>query len=127
MFLGSDADAKAALAEARRALKPSGLLVITTDNPLRLASSPRSSFSDHVPGLGRVAEDSSFDPSTGVDTVRRRVAGLSGALEAVFRIRYYHPQQLAALVSAAGLRLLRLEPDLPLTESTPQLVALLGR
>src|SRR5437868_11680916 len=37
MFLGSEADAEAALAEAARVLRPAGSLVLTSDNPLRLA------------------------------------------------------------------------------------------
>ena len=125
MFLGTDQDAAAALAEVARALKPAGLLVLTTDNPLRLADAPRSSFRDDVPGLGRVLEESHFDGRT--DTVRRRIEREGGALQAEFRIRYYRPEELSQLADAAGLRLLRLEPDAPLTASTPQLIALLGR
>ena len=125
MFLGTDEDAKAALAEVRRALKPIGLLVLTTDNPLRLADSPRSSFRDDVPGLGLVFEESHFDGR--IDTVSRRIEQPDRTLQAEFRIRYYLPDELSRLADAAGLKLLRLEPDAPLTASTPQLIALLGR
>ena len=124
MFLGTDDDSRAALAEARRVLKRGGRLVLTTDNPLRLAASPSASFADEVPGLGLVAEESRFDPQTRTDVVRRRIEGAL-PLSATFTSRYYLPAELSALAGAAGLRLLGLHPDAPLTESTPQLVALL--
>ena len=127
MFLGSDADSVAALAEAGRALKPGGLLLLTTDNPLRLAQAPRAEYAEEVPGLGRVAEQSAFDERTGVDTVTRTLTPTSALpLSATFRIRYYLPPALSALAQAAGLRLLRLEPDEALTVATPQLIALLA-
>jgi SAM-dependent methyltransferase len=124
MFLGTEDDAAAALREARRALKPSGLLLITTDNPLRLGASPRSEFSEDLPGLGSVSEESEFDPSTLIDTVRRRLATPQRTYSAEFRIRYFLPEQLGMLAERAGLRPVRLDP---LTQSSPQLVALLGR
>jgi SAM-dependent methyltransferase len=126
MFLGTDEDARAALVEARRALKPRGLLVLTTDNPLRLARTPQSGYADEVPGLGRVLEQSAYDQSTGVDTVVRRIeAEGREPLSATFRIRYYPPSALAQLARAAGFTLERLEPE-KLTEDAPQLVALLS-
>ncbi|GAC1535754.1 MAG: hypothetical protein NVS2B9_01170 [Myxococcales bacterium] len=128
MFLGTDADAVQALREAGRALVPAARLVLTTDNPLRLAGSPKASFAGEVPGLGRVSEVSAYDPAAKVDSVTRTLArdGCK-TLSATFRIRYYLPVELAALARAAGLVLLRLEPDAPLSESTPQLVAVLAR
>jgi SAM-dependent methyltransferase len=121
MFLGTAADSVAALAEARRVLKQGGLLVLTTDNPLRLQASPRAAFQDELPGLGQVREESQFDASSGIDVVRRSIEGA----EATFRIRYYLPPELARLALAAGLRLLRLHPDAELTAETPQMIALL--
>jgi SAM-dependent methyltransferase len=127
MFLGTDEDAVAALREARRALKPEGLLLLTTDNPLRLMASPQGGFSEDVAGLGRVVEQSAFDAQTRVDTVERRLETGAGELRGTFRIRYFLPDELASVARRAGLRLLRLEPDAPLQEATPQLAALLGR
>lgn len=126
MFLGTDEDAILALREAGRALSPAGRLVLTTDNPLRLAGAPTQGLREDIPGLGRVEEEGRFDPATGVDEVRRRLTRPDGQiLSATFRIRYYLPAGLAALAGAAGLSLLRLEPDAPLSADTPQLVALL--
>lgn len=128
MFLGTREDALQALREAGRALRPGAPLVLTTDNPLRLAASPAARWSEDVAGLGRVEEESAFDAASGVDVVRRALARPGGErLEATFRIRYFHPPELAALADAAGLAFVRLEPDAPLTGTTPQVVALLVR
>jgi SAM-dependent methyltransferase len=128
MFLGTHADAIAALKEAARVLRPAGSLVLTTDNPLRLAQNPRATWADDVPGLGRVEEESIYDASIGVDRVTKRLTPFGGEeLSATFSIRYYAPPQLAELARTAGLYLRRLEPDAPLTCDTPQLIALLER
>ncbi|MGE5048075.1 MAG: class I SAM-dependent methyltransferase [Deltaproteobacteria bacterium] len=128
MFLGTQADATLALREAARALRPGGSLVLTTDNPLRLAQNPRATCAGDVPGLGRVEEESAYDAETGVDRVTKRLTLFGGEeLSATFSIRYYAPPQLAELARTAGLHLRRLEPDAPLTCDTPQLIALLER
>src|SRR5439155_425632 len=57
MFLGSDADALAALRECARTLRPGAALVLTTDNPLRLSQSPEYHFDQDVEGLGRDGHD----------------------------------------------------------------------
>ena len=58
----------------------------------------------------------------------KRLRTASGEdLSATFLIRYYAPPRLAALALEAGLLFRRLEPDAPLTESTPQLIALLEK
>jgi SAM-dependent methyltransferase len=124
MFLGSEAEALQALRETARALRRRGALVLTTDNPLRLARSPHSRFEDDVPGLGRVIEESAYDAAAGIDEIAKTVHTAKGeTLSAIFRIRYYLPAQLADLARAAGLTL----RDAPLTEATPQLVALLEK
>jgi SAM-dependent methyltransferase len=126
MFLGSHRDAQQALAEAARVLRSGGALVLTTDNPLRLAANPSSHFEEDVPGLGRVIEDSRFDPRENVDHVTKLIRPPRGQeLSATFRIRYYFPRQLEELAVAAGLTLRRLHE--PLTESSPQLMALLEK
>jgi SAM-dependent methyltransferase len=128
MFLGTEADAAQALREAARALRPGARLLLTTDNPLRLAQRPHESWQEDVAGLGSVREESAFDPATGVDEVRRTVQEPGGkTLSATFRIRYYPPDRLASLAGAAGLSFLRLEPDAPLSASTPQLIAVFAR
>jgi SAM-dependent methyltransferase len=128
MFLGTEADALFALREAARVLRPEGSLVLTTDNPLRLAQHPRATYAEDVPGLGRVEEESVYDAATGVDRVTKRLRPFGGEeLSATFSIRYYAPPQLAELARTAGLSLRRLEPDAPLTCDTPQLIALLER
>ena len=128
MFLGTERDAAQALGEAARVLRPRGRLVLTTDNPLRLAAAPRASFLDDIAGLGVVREESTFDAREGIDCVARSLVRPSGErLDATFRIRYFAPAALAAVTSSVGLRLVRLEPDAPLTERTPQLVALFER
>ncbi len=128
MFLGTDEEARAALAEAARVLRPFGSLVLTTDNPVRLAAHPRAEFAEDVPGLGRVREQSTYDAAANIDTVTKQVTTPGGeVLSATFVIRYYPPRELSALAQAAGLTLQRLWPDAPLTEATPQLVALLEK
>jgi SAM-dependent methyltransferase len=128
MFLGSDDDARQALRECARLLRPEGALVLTTDNPLRLKARPRSRFEEDVPGLGRIVEESAFDARANVDRVTKRLVTSKGErLSATFVIRYYPPPDLAALARAAGLEFRRLEPDAPLTEATPQVVALLTK
>jgi SAM-dependent methyltransferase len=128
MFLGTEADAVLALREAARVLRPAGSLVLTTDNPLRLAQNPRASYAEDVPGLGRIEEESVYDAQRGVDRVTKRLIPFgAAALSATFSIRYYAPPQLAELARTAGLDLRRLEPDAPLTCETPQLIALLEK
>ena len=128
MFMGTDEDALRALRECARALRPGGALVLTTDNPLRLARHPRSRYQEDVPGLGHVIEESAWDEAASVDRVTKRLRTRGGEeLSATFLIRYYAPPRLADLALAAGLLFRRLEPDAPLTESTPQLIALLEK
>jgi SAM-dependent methyltransferase len=128
MFLGEAADALRALREARRALRPGGSLVLTQDNPLRLASQPSSSFTEDVPALGKVEEESAYDAAENVDRVTKRLRTAGGEdLSATFVIRYYPPPELAALARGAGLSLRRLDPDAELTQETPQLIALLEK
>ena len=75
-----------------------------------------------------VVEESSFDARHNVDRVTKTlVTQAKERLSATFVIRYYPPPELAALARAAGLSFRRLEPDAPLTEATPQLVALLEK
>jgi SAM-dependent methyltransferase len=124
MFLAEEEDAAVALVEAARVLRAGGALVLTTDNPLRLAANPEARSEHDLPGLGRVAEESRFDGA--VDHVRKTVRLCSGeVISAEFHIRYYSPDALAALAYVAGLRFVRLHE--PLSETTPQLVALLEK
>jgi SAM-dependent methyltransferase len=124
MFLGTEEDAALALVEAARVLRPGGALVLTTDNPLRLAAAPEARSEHELPGLGRVIEESRFDGT--VDHVLKTLRLDSGeVLSAEFHIRYYPPAALGALAYVAGLRFVRLHE--PLTETTPQLVALLEK
>ena len=126
MFLGTHEEAVAALREAARVLRAEGSLVLTTDNPVRLARRPLAELSEDVPGLGRVVEQSAYDAASNVDTVTKEIIRADGSrLSATFVIRYYLPPELAVLAQAAGLILKRLHA--PLTEATPQLVALLEK
>ena len=124
MFLGSEEDAAVALVESGRVLRAGGTLVLTTDNPVRLAKEPDVKTEHELPGLGLVVEEGHFDGS--VDHVRKTLRLESGeVISAEFHIRYYQPDALAALAYVAGLRFVRLHE--PLTETTPQLIALLEK
>jgi SAM-dependent methyltransferase len=124
MFLAGEEDAALSLVEVARVLRPGGPLVLTTDNPLRLAANPDSRTEHDLAGLGRVVEESHYDGT--VDHVRKTVHLDSGqVLTAEFHIRYYAPEALAALAYVAGLRFVRLHE--PLTEETPQMIALLEK
>jgi SAM-dependent methyltransferase len=128
MFLGTHEDAQRALRESARVLKPGGSLVLTTDNPLRLAARPDVLYEEDVPGLGHVREHSVWDGEASVDRVTKTLRPPAGeSLSATYVIRYYAPPALAELAQGAGLVLRRLEPDAPLTEDTPQLIALLEK
>jgi SAM-dependent methyltransferase len=128
MFLGTEDDAVRALSECARVLRPGGGLVLTTDNPLRLAARPLSRFEEEVPGLGRVVEESAYDARADVDRVTKHLMFPGGEeLSATCLIGYYAPPRLADLALQAGLLFRRLEPDAPLTGSTPQLIALLEK
>src|SRR6266853_1754725 len=77
-----------------------GALLLTTDNPLRLAANPHVKAEHDVPGLGKMLEEGRFDGA--VDHVRKTVRLQSGeVLEAQFHIRYYPPAALAALAYVA--------------------------
>jgi SAM-dependent methyltransferase len=124
MFLGSEEDAAVALVEAGRVLRSGGALVLTTDNPLRLAANPESRTEHDLDDLGHIVEESRFDGQ--VDHIRKTIRLGSGEeLCAEFHIRYYKPDALAALAYVAGLRFVRLHE--PLTETTPQMIALLEK
>ena len=102
--------------------------MLTTDNPLRLASRPAADYEEDVPGLGRIRERSAWDAAESVDRVTKTLRAPGGeSLSATFVIRYYAPPALAELARATGLVLRRLEPDAPMTEETPQLIALLEK
>jgi hypothetical protein len=109
-------------------LRPGGGLVLTTDNPLRLAARPHLRYEEDVPGLGRIVEESEWDAKGNVDRVRKTLRTPAGEnLSATFSIRYYAPPRLVELAGAAGFILRRLEPEAPLTEETLQLIALLEK
>jgi hypothetical protein len=101
-------------------------VVLTTDNPLRLAARPKARFEEDVPGLGHVVEESFYDPENGIDTVHKSLRTPDGEeLHATFKIRYYLPDELARLATVTGLTFLR--TDEPLTDTTPQLIVLLEK
>src|SRR3989442_1410091 len=93
-----------------------------------IAARPHLRYEEDVPGLGRIVEESEWDAKGNVDRVRKTLHTPAGEnLSATFSIRYYAPPRLVELAGAAGFLLRRLEPEAPLTEETPQLIALLEK
>src|SRR3989442_1029974 len=85
-------------------------------------------FCSGAPGLGGIIGGSGGEGKGSVARVTKPLCAPAGEnLSATFSIRYYAPPRLVELACAAGLFLRRLEPDAPLTEETPQLIALLEK
>lgn len=105
LFLFDEAGNAAALAEAARVLRPGGRLLVQHANPARLAREPETRFEGVLPGGGRVAERSVYDPATGVETLSRSLDRGGRVLAGTVRLRYYNGTEWTALAARAGLRL----------------------
>jgi SAM-dependent methyltransferase len=105
LFLFGEAENVRALAEAGRALRLGGRLLVQHANPLRLAGEPEARITRALPGGGRVEESSRFDPATGVETLARVLTRGEQVLAGAARLRYYRPDEWERIAPRAGLRL----------------------
>lgn len=136
LFMFDDRTNAACLAEAGRALRPGGRLLVHHANPLRLAREPRATARRELADGAVVEEESSFDVARGVDRCARRLVRPGGdVLAGTAELRYYSPTEWGPLAGRAGLRLVELTttPDAgrparrePGPES-PDLIALLEK
>ena len=109
LFMYADGENLRVLAAAARLLRPGGRMLVHHDNPLRLARQTEARAGWDLAGGGRVEETSRFDPATGVDVCERHLTRRDGTvLAGTARLRYYRPEEWAALAPGAGLRLLRI-------------------
>ncbi len=122
LFIWDDPANEACLAEAGRAVRPGGRLLVQHADPLRLALEPVAEARRVLPDGSVVEERSTFDPSRGVDRCARRVTRADGAvLAGTAELRYYKPSEWGPLAARAGLRLSEL------TTTAQDLIALLER
>jgi SAM-dependent methyltransferase len=133
LFMFDDVANAACLAEAARAVRPGGRVLVHHANPLRLARDPRDASRRTLADGSRVEEECEFDPATGVDRTRRVLTRPSGAvLAGTAELRYYKPSEWAPLAERAGLRLLELTSttgagERPPGPDAPDLIALLEK
>ncbi len=109
LFMFDDATNAAVLAEAARAVRPGGRVLVQHANPLRLALTPRDAARRTLPDGSTVEEASEFDAASGVDRCARRLVRPSGAvLAGTAELRYYRPSDWIPLARGAGLRVLEI-------------------
>lgn len=136
LFMFDDATNAACLAEAARAVRRGGRLLVHHANPLRLEREPHAAARRALPDGSVALEESTYDPATGVDRCARRVERPDGAvLAGTAELRYYSPSEWSRLAGSAGLLLLELTttPDAGRTPRSepgpdaPDLIALLEK
>lgn len=106
LFLFDDATNLSVLTEAARVLRPGGRLLHHGASPARLAAQPTATHSGRTRGGARVEERARYDPAEGREHLWRRLVRPDGRiLEGAWSIRHYGPDDLARLLSEAGLTL----------------------
>ncbi len=106
LFGFPDEEIDQVLAEAARALKPGGRLVLHTVAPERARSAPPARFEQPLPEGGRVRERSHFDPRTQRDVGERELLTADGrTLRATFTIRSFRPEELRQVLDSQGFSL----------------------
>ncbi len=131
LFVFDEHGNRAALAEAARALAPSGRFVFQTVNPLQLSAHPDVAFEQVLPDGARLRERSHFDAAAGVDRgLRSLETPGEPPCHARYALRYYRPHELQERFEAVGLRIQRLFGSVlgePFHDGSPDLVVLAAR
>ncbi len=109
LFVFTDEEHPAMLAEIARVLRPGAPFALQTVPFERLAEAPAVAFHQTLPDGSVVREESRFDPSTGRDQGHRTLTLPDGkTLEGRYSNRYYREAELVSLLQGAGFEAVEL-------------------
>ncbi len=106
LFTFEDDEQREALAAVARCVAPGGLVVLQGSAKALAAQNPVARYDGLLPDGCRLEERCDYDSARSRDVISRRLTLPDGRVMAAdFFIRYYDPDEVRALVEAAGLTL----------------------